>query len=223
MSELPLIVETGSGGVDGCVIWLHGLGADGYDFEPIVAELNLPESMCIRFVFPHASMMPVTINNGFTMRAWYDINSMDIASDQDEVGVRDSQKKLINMIDKQVLSGINRDRIVLAGFSQGGAIAYQTALRLDKSLAGLMVLSCYLPLDDSFAVEKTAENLSTPIFLAHGDCDPVVPPELAYKSRSLLEKNGYQQLEWHEYPDMQHSVCMQEINDISKWLQKIFN
>lgn len=220
MSDLPIIVETGDSEPDSCVIWLHGLGADGFDFKPIVNELNLPPGLAIRFVFPHAPMMPVTINNGYVMRAWYDILALDIGSRQDDAGVRESQLSVESMIAAQIEQGIPGERIVLAGFSQGGAVILQTGLRFDKPLAGLMALSCYLPLHDSLAKEKSAQNASVPIFMAHGDSDPVVRPELAYASRSRLEKHGYS-VEWHEYPGMQHSVCAEEIHHISQWLQKV--
>lgn len=220
MSDLPIIVESRQSEPDCCVIWLHGLGADGFDFKPIVNELGLPPSLSIRFIFPHAPMMPVSINNGYVMRAWYDIMAVDIGSRQDEAGIRESQEALEKMIEEQIEQGIPSKRIVLAGFSQGGAVILQTGLRFDKPLAGLMALSCYLPLHDSLATEKSEQNASVSIFMAHGDSDPVVRPELAYVSRSRLENQGYQ-LEWHEYRGMQHSVCAEEIDHISRWLQKI--
>jgi len=220
MKEAPLIVEIGQSKANFCVIWLHGLGADGHDFEPIVEELNLPGSLSVKFIFPHAPMMPVTINNGYVMRSWYDIKAMDIGSAQDEEGVRASQEILENMLDEQIAEGIPAERCVLAGFSQGGAIALQTGLRLNKPLAGIMALSTYLPLAESFESEKSQENSKVPIFMAHGDSDPVVRPELAYLSRSCLEKYGYP-LEWKEYRNMQHSVCVEEIADIGQWLQKV--
>ena len=220
MSDLPIIVESRHTKPESCVIWLHGLGADGYDFKPIVNELNLPASLSIRFIFPHAPMMPVSINNGYVMRAWYDIAAIDIGSQQDEAGVRESEKSVAQMIEDQIEQGIPSDRIVLAGFSQGGAVILQTGLRFAKPLAGLMALSCYLPLHDSLAGEKNEQNASVPIFMAHGDSDPVIKPELAYLSRSRLEKQGYK-VEWHEYPGMQHGVCAEEIDHISQWLQKV--
>ena len=220
MSETPVVIDTGHGAVDSCVIWLHGLGADGYDFEPIVPELNLPEHFAIRFVFPHAPMMAVTINNGYVMRAWYDIKAMDIGSEQDAAGIRLSQDELEKLIQQQMEQGIPSERIVLAGFSQGGAIILQTGLRYTHRLAGLMALSTYLPLADTLSHEKSMQNSQVPIFYGHGDSDPVVPPQLAYLSRSRLEQQGYV-LEWHEYPGMQHGVNPQEIRDISAWLQKV--
>lgn len=221
MTESAVIIETGTQPVDSCVIWLHGLGADGHDFEPIVHELNLPDSLSTRFIFPHAPMMPVTINNGYVMRAWYDIKAMNIGSEQDEAGIRQSQVFVEQLITQQMEElGLSSDRIVLAGFSQGGAVILQTGLRLNKPLAGLMALSTYLPLADSFAQEKSPENAHVALFFGHGDRDPVIPPQLAHLSRSRLEQQGYQ-IEWHEYMGMQHSVCIEEITHISQWLQKI--
>jgi phospholipase/carboxylesterase len=219
MNESPLVLNHGSGQPDACVIWLHGLGADGHDFEPIVPELRLPSTLSIRFIFPHAPMMPVTINNGYVMRAWYDILAMDIGSEQDEAGIRASQQSLERLIEAQISDGIRSERIVLAGFSQGGAIILQTGLRFDRPLAGLMALSTYLPLATSLQAEHSDCNRATPIFMGHGDSDPVVRPELAYRSRSRLEQQGYT-LEWHEYPGMEHSVCMEEIGHISQWLKQ---
>jgi phospholipase/carboxylesterase len=179
----------------------------------------LPSTLSIRFIFPHAPMMPVTINNGYVMRAWYDILAMDIGSEQDEAGIRASQQSLERLIEAQISDGIRSERIVLAGFSQGGAIILQTGLRFDRPLAGLMALSTYLPLATSLQAEHSDCNRATPIFMGHGDSDPVVRPELAYRSRSRLEQQGYT-LEWHEYPGMEHSVCMEEIGHISQWLKQ---
>ncbi len=220
MSDTPVVIETGHAAVDSCVIWLHGLGADGHDFEPIVSELNLPRYFNVRFIFPHAPMMAVTINNGYVMRAWYDIKAMDIGSEQDQPGIQKSQAEVITMINQQVEQGISSDRIVLAGFSQGGAIVLQTGLRYELPLAGLMALSTYLPLADTLPTEKSRQNLKVPIFYGHGDSDPVIPLQLAYLSRGRLEQQGYV-LEWHEYPGMQHGVSPKEIRDISLWLQKV--
>ena len=220
MSDSPLIVETGSGTPDSCVIWLHGLGADGHDFEPIVPELGLSPDFNIRFVFPHAPMIPVTINQGFVMRAWYDIAAADIAERQDEVGIRASQDLLVELIEGQIAQGIDSARIVLAGFSQGGVIALQTGLRFNKPLAGIMALSTYLPLAESLADEKSEVNAGLPIFLAHGSVDTIIPVDLAYRTRGHLEKQGYQP-KWIEYDDMAHSVCAQEIDDMSQWLESV--
>ncbi len=214
-----VVVETGPV-PDACVIWLHGLGADGHDFEPVVAELNLPASLAVRFLFPHAPMMPVTINNGYVMRAWYDILAMDIGSAQDEAGIRRSQAAVDTMIRQQVDAGIRSERIVLAGFSQGGAIILQTGLRCDLPLAGLMALSTYLPLADSLEQERVDANRHVPIFYGHGSQDPVVPLALADLSSTRLRQQGYT-LEWHEYPGLQHGVNLDEIGDISRWLQRV--
>ena len=222
MNEAPIEITTATGAADACVIWLHGLGADGHDFESIVPALQLPASMAVKFIFPHAPMMPVTINNGYVMRAWYDIFAMDIGSEQDEAGVRKSGQALAQMIEQQIDAGIASDRIVLAGFSQGGAIILHTGLRFEQPLAGLMALSTYLPIADTLEAEKSAANQSIPIFMAHGDSDPVVRPELAYLSRARLEQQGYS-VEWKEYRGMQHGVCEQEIEDISRWLQKVLS
>lgn len=219
MSDSPVIIETGTAVVDSCVIWLHGLGADGHDFEPIVPELRLPPTMNTRFLFPHAPMMPVTINQGFVMRAWYDIKSAEIASQPDEAGIRGSAELVNQLVEEQLAQGISASRIVLAGFSQGGAVVLQAGLRQRHTLAGIMALSTYLPLAESLAAEKSDSNQNTPIFLAHGSIDQVIPVSLAYTARGLLEKAGYQ-LEWHEYEDMPHSISLDEINHISAWLQK---
>lgn len=222
MSEAPVVIETGSNPPDSAVIWLHGLGADGHDFEPIVAELKLLERLNIRFIFPHAPMIPVTINQGFVMRAWYDIQSASIASEPDEVGIRQSAASLDRMIEDQIAAGIAPNRIVLAGFSQGGAIALQAGLRQSNSLAGIMALSTYLPLAEKLSAEKSQSNQTVPIFMAHGSADPVIPIELAYASRGQLEKAGYS-IEWHEYEAMPHSVSLDEINHISEWLARVLD
>ena len=220
MSDAPLIVETGSNPPDSCVIWLHGLGADGHDFEPIVPELGLSPDLNVRFVFPNAPMIPVTINQGFVMRAWYDIAAADIAERQDESGIRASEALLVELIEAQMVLGIDSARIVLAGFSQGGVIALQTGLRFDKPLAGIMALSTYLPLAETLADEKSEANKAIPIFLAHGSADPVIAIDLAYSTRGQLEKQGYQPA-WHEYDAMPHSVCAEEIEHMSRWLESV--
>jgi phospholipase/carboxylesterase len=204
------------------VIWLHGLGADGNDFVPIVHELDLEGAPAIRFVFPHAPMQPVTINNGYVMRAWYDIRWGDLegrAKQADEQGVRASQAAVVKLVEREVTRGIAVENIVLAGFSQGGAIALQTGLRYPANLAGLMALSTYLPLAEQLADEATAENRKTSIFMAHGVQDAVVPYAMAARSRDILVQHGYD-VEWHEYR-MQHSVCLEEIRDIGAWLKRI--
>ncbi len=219
MSDEPLVIETGVHKADACVIWLHGLGADGHDFEPIVPELRLDPGMNIRFIFPHAPMIPVTINQGFVMRAWYDIRAADISAQPDEQGMRASAESISELIDQQIAAGIDPGRIALAGFSQGGAIVLQAGLRYYRELAGIMALSTYLPLAETLDAEKSDANAAIPIFLAHGSDDPVIPVDLAYRSRGLLEKSGYS-VEWHEYKGMAHSVSEQEIFDMAEWLEK---
>jgi len=212
-------IETGANPA-ACVIWMHGLGADGNDFVPVVQELDLP--LAVRFIFPHAPMQPVTINNGYVMRAWYDISIDDLEGGSkraDEKGVRDSQAAIGKLIAREAERGIPFINIVLAGFSQGGAVALQTGLRYPQQLAGVMALSTYLPLADSLPQEAAPANSRTPIFMAHGAHDPVVPYAMGSKSKEFLEKMGYG-IEWHDYP-MQHSVCLEEIQDIGAWLKRV--
>jgi phospholipase/carboxylesterase len=199
------------------VIWLHGLGADGNDFAPIVPALQLPKTP-IRFVFPHAPVQPVTINGGMRMRAWYDIRDGAIRR-EDENGVRASQKLVEALMEREKKRGTAANRIVLAGFSQGGAIALQTGLRQGERIAGIMALSTYLPIADKFAAEAAAANRDAPIFMAHGSYDPVIALERAEESRALLQSLGYA-VEWREYP-MPHSVCPEEMADIGTWLRKV--
>jgi phospholipase/carboxylesterase len=200
------------------VIWLHGLGADGHDFEPIVPELGLPASKPVRFLFPNAPQRPVTINMGMRMRAWYDILQFG-GGTEDEAGIRQSQAQIDELISGEVKRGIPRERIVLAGFSQGGAIVLQTALRQKKRLAGLMALSTYLPLSITLAKERAAANNDLPIFMAHGQYDDMIPLARATHSRDMLQALGYA-VEWHEYP-MPHSVCPEEIAHIAAFLLRI--
>ncbi|MFZ3017586.1 MAG: alpha/beta hydrolase [Gallionella sp.] len=197
-----------------CVIWLHGLGADGQDFVPVVDELELPTA--VRFIFPHAPQRPVTINGGFVMRAWYDIATQDIGARQDGVGIRASQAAIEALIAQEVERGIAPQRIFLAGFSQGGAIALHTGLRQKIPLGGVLALSTYLPLVETVAKEVRAEALRTPVFMAHGRSDTVVPYALGNASREALQKLGCD-VEWHEYA-MPHSVCPEELLDIQRWL-----
>jgi len=193
------------------VIWLHGLGADGHDFEPIVPELDLPKP--VRFVFPHAPIRPVTINQGMRMRAWYDIFQFGGGA-EDDAGIRASQKLVEDLIAKE-----RGRKVVLAGFSQGGAIVLQTALRHPERLAGLMALSTYLPLAATLESERSAANKDLPVFMAHGKFDDIIPIHRAQQSRDFLQKLQYK-VEWHEYP-MPHSVCAEEIADISAFLVKL--
>jgi phospholipase/carboxylesterase len=201
------------------IIWMHGLGADGNDFVPLVRELDLRGLPAIRFVFPHAKEMPVTVNGGYVMRAWYDIVGADIARREDEAGLRASQADVEALIAREQARGIGAERIILAGFSQGCAMALQTGLRHPRRLAGLLCLSGYVPLADKLSNERSAESLATPIFMVHGRQDGVIPIARAEQSRDLLGALGYQ-VEWHEYP-MQHSLCAQEIVDIGAWLKKV--
>ena len=200
------------------VIWMHGLGADGSDFVPIVRELNLTDCPGIRFVFPNADSMPITINGGYVMPAWYDILGMDLVRKEDEVGLRKSQQQIEALIQREIDRGISSEKIILAGFSQGCAMTLQTGLRSSHKLAGLMCLSGYLPLQSTVTAEHHVVNKVTPIFMAHGRGDGVVTIDRAEKSRDFLLELGYN-IEWHEYL-MQHSVCEEEIDDIGNWLQR---
>ena len=202
------------------VIWLHGLGADGNDFVPIVQELSLPP-LGIRFVFPHAPMRPVTINGGFVMRAWYDIAYQDLVMKEDESGLRQSQEMIEELIAKEQSRGVPMGRIVIAGFSQGGVISLQTGLRQPERLAGVMSLSAYLPLTPKIEKERNSANNDVPIFLGHGIADNIVPLPLGIASRDQLLKLGYD-VDWHQYP-MPHSVCARELDDISAWLTRVLN
>jgi phospholipase/carboxylesterase len=200
------------------IIWLHGLGADGQDFVPIADELKLP--VAVRYIFPHAPMRPVTINGGFVMRAWYDIAGQSMDAQQDTAGIRASQSLVDILIAQEVAHGIAPHNIFLAGFSQGGAIALHTALRQTAPLGGVLALSSYLPLAETAPRELLEQTKSTPVFMAHGRSDPIVPYALGAASRDALLKFGYA-VEWHEYA-MQHSVCGEELGDIAAWLgQKI--
>jgi phospholipase/carboxylesterase len=209
-------IETGKNPT-ASIIWLHGLGADGNDFAPIVPELRLPKAP-IRFVFPHAPVQPVTINGGMRMRAWYDIADGAIRR-EDERGVRASQALIEALIGREKERGTKAERLVLAGFSQGGAIALQTGLRHRERIAGIMALSTYLPVGEKLAAEASTANRDVPIFMAHGSHDPVIPLVRAEQSRKLLESLGYA-VEWREY-GMPHSVCPEELADIGVWLGKV--
>jgi phospholipase/carboxylesterase len=201
------------------VIWLHGLGADGNDFVPIVPELKLPPTLAVRFVFPHAPVRRVTINNGMAMRAWYDISAADLNSRADIEGVKQSQAQLEALIARENERGIATSRIVLAGFSQGGVVALHTGLRHPARLAGIAALSTYLVLADRLTQEAPIANRDVPIFMAHGTADPVVRFEWGEASRRALEAAGYR-VEWHTYR-MEHSVCLEEIVDLAAWLARV--
>ena len=198
------------------VVWLHGLGADGHDFEPIVPELHMPSTPAVRFVFPHAPTMPVTLNGGMVMRAWYDVYGNDGGRREDEAGMSTSQAHVEALLEREKTRGVSAARIVLAGFSQGGAIALQTALRHGERLAGVLALSTYLPRAVALPAEASPANRDVPIFMAHGLHDPIIPVDRAIRSRDRLREMGYP-VDWREYP-MPHSVCAEEIADISAWL-----
>jgi phospholipase/carboxylesterase len=199
------------------IIWMHGLGADGNDFVPIVPELGL-DGLAVRFVFPHAPLQPVTINGGYVMRAWYDIGYEDLALKEDEKGVRESEQAVAQLIEREIARGIASARVFLAGFSQGGAIALQCGLRYPQPLAGIAALSTYVPLPDKLQAERSEANRNGPILMAHGTEDPIVPLKLAQASCSKLLTSGYP-VEWHEY-EMPHSVCAEEIDEVGRWLRR---
>jgi phospholipase/carboxylesterase len=201
------------------IIWMHGLGADGNDFVPLVQELDLSGCPAIRFVFPHAQAIPVTINGGYVMRAWYDISGADLARREDEAGLRASQLQVEALIAREKARGIPAARIILAGFSQGCAMALQTGLRHPEKLAGLLCLSGYAPLAQKLSQERDPAGLATPVFMAHGRGDQVIPINRAEQSRDLLKALGYQ-VEWHEYM-MQHSLCEEEIGAIGEWIRRV--
>jgi phospholipase/carboxylesterase len=209
----PIILQTGKQ-PQHSIIWLHGLGADGNDFVPIADELELP--VAVRYIFPHAPLRPVTINGGFVMRAWYDIASQNIDARQDAAGIRASQAMIEALIAREVAHGIAPHHISLAGFSQGGAVALHTALRQATPLGGALALSAYLPLMENTQDELLEQTKATPIFMAHGRSDPIVPYALGAASKDALLKFGYA-VEWREYA-MQHSVCEEELRDIEAWL-----
>jgi phospholipase/carboxylesterase len=197
-------------------IWMHGLGADGHDFEPVVQMLNLPH---IKFILPHAPYRPVTLNNGYEMRAWYDIFGLQPDSPQDEAGINSMQTIINSMIEAEIARGIPSHRILLAGFSQGGAMALHTATRFDQPLAGVLALSTYLPLKNQLKEKQHPANKHLPIWMAHGWHDSVITLATAQSSKQTLEAAGYE-VEWHEY-EMPHSVCDEETNDIRDFLLRI--
>ena len=196
------------------LIWLHGLGADGEDFVPVAEEMSLP--VAVRYIFPHAPEQPVTINGGYIMRSWYDIVATDIGSRQDAAGVRASQLEIEKLIAQEKARGVLPANIFLAGFSQGGAIALHTGLRHTERLGGILALSTYLPLAETLEDEASSAAKNTPIFMAHGRSDPIVPYTLGRSSEELLLWQGYR-VDWHEYA-MPHSLCQEEIHDIEAWL-----
>jgi len=211
-------IETGRN-PQATVIWLHGLGADGHDFEPIVPELVRPSDRPLRFVFPHAPVRPVTLNGGYAMRAWYDIIAIDRRAAEDEQGIRASQALVTELVRRENARGIPTEGVVLAGFSQGGAMALFCGTRYPERLAGILALSCYQVLATRFDAERLPANQATPIFLAHGMQDPVVVPALGEAARRQLEAAGFA-VEWHAY-SMPHAVCPQEVADIAAWLRRV--
>jgi phospholipase/carboxylesterase len=203
------------------IIWMHGLGADGHDFEPVVPHLGGALKHSVRFIFPHAPMRPVTLNAGMRMRAWYDILGLDLQSAQDEAGIRSSSEAIDALIKRENARGIETGRIVLAGFSQGGAMSLYIGARYPQKLAGIVALSCYLPLATKFATERLAANQAVPIFLAHGSMDAMIDERRGVESRTLLEAAGFN-VEWHSYP-MGHAVCGEEVAAISAFLQRVLS
>lgn len=201
------------------IIWLHGLGADGNDFVPIIRELDLPTHHTVRFIFPHAKIMPVTINNGYEMRAWYDIYSLTDSQKIDKAGISHSVTAVTELIEAEVARGISSNRIVLAGFSQGAAIAITTGIRYSHPLAGIVALSGYLPLGKASFDQATPANKKIPIFIAHGTEDLVVPYVAGEYAEVLLRQKDYP-TSWHSYP-MPHTVCAQEIKDIGDWIKTV--
>ena len=201
------------------VIWMHGLGAGARDFEPIVPELKLPVELGIRFVFPNAPIRPVTINNGMQMRAWYNVLSLDLPRQEDAEGVYASEQAINVLLEREKQRGIPAERIVLAGFSQGGVMALHTGLRYPERLAGILALSCYIPLAARLSNERGSANQATPIFITHGDYDAVIPMRYCQQSVDLLRSLGYA-VEWSDY-GMGHEVCWEEIRDVAQWLQRV--
>ncbi|HBG21155.1 MAG TPA: carboxylesterase [Desulfobulbaceae bacterium] len=217
MPLLPAIEKETRPSPDSTVIWLHGLGADGNDFAPIVPQLRLPEKAAIRFIFPHAPAMPVTVNGGYVMPAWYDILEMQIDRRVDSKGLLASAAAINGFIDRELERGIDSRRIVVAGFSQGGAVAYQVVLDHDKPLGGLLAMSTYLATAET--LDYKAVNKTIPILIQHGEDDPVVPEQLGRKAATRLVKEGYR-VGYKSYP-MEHSVCPAQIVDIGRWLQTV--
>lgn len=215
-TDLSAIEVTTGDAPDAAVIWLHGLGADGYDFQPIVPQLRLDAPLSIRFVFPHAPARPVTLNGGMVMPAWFDFYSLDLNGPEDERGIRRTAQAIERLLERELERRVRSERIVLAGFSQGGAIALHTGLRWRRTLAGIIALSTFLPLREGLLEERSASNSRTPIFMAHGRYDQTILPLYGERSQRALQEAGYP-VDWHEYP-MAHGVCAEEISDIRSWL-----
>jgi phospholipase/carboxylesterase len=218
-TRLPSIISNPHSDIRYSIIWLHGLGASGNDFAPIVPELGIQEKYGIRFVFPHAPQIPVTINNGFVMPAWYDISEMDLMRRADANGIAESRKVITDMIYDEIEAGVPASNIVVAGFSQGGVVALEAGLRFPEPLAGVMALSTYVPIQNNFPSAAKSGNADVSVFYGHGDYDPVIPMAQADASQKFLTQAGYQ-INWKRYP-MEHSVCPQEIGDIKDWLLSI--
>lgn len=218
MQSLEILEIDSAETADSAIIWLHGLGADGYDFEPVVKELNLPST---RFLLPHAPIRPITINNGYSMRGWYDLFGLGAGSPQDDTGIREMQKQIEVLITQEIARGIAAKRIVLAGFSQGGAMALHTALRYGQRLGAVVGLSTYLPLNAQLDQEAHDQNRNLAVFLAHGTFDNIITLDVAQASAACLRAHGYD-VTWREYP-MAHSVCMEEIYDIRGFLSGVLN
>ena len=217
MSLLPALEKETRANPDSAVIWLHGLGADGHDFAPIVDQLRLPAEAAIRFIFPHAPSLPVTVNGGFIMPAWYDVYDMQIERRVDHQGILRSAEAVAGFVLREMQSGINAKRIVIAGFSQGGAVAYQLALSHPAPLGGLLAMSTYLATADSLAYSQA--NAGLPIAVQHGLHDPIVPVALGRQATEILKAKGYG-VEFASYP-MEHAVCPQQIDDIARWLRRV--
>ncbi len=213
------IVMTPATAPTGSIIWLHGLGADGTDFVPLVPELRLPDDLALRFIFPNAPVRAVTVNNGMQMRAWYDIYSLGVRDREDAAGIHESAATVHALVEREAAAGISTRRIVLAGFSQGGAIVLQAGVRYPQPLAGILALSTYLPLRATLAAEAVAANQAVPILMCHGREDPIVPLELGRESFDTLSSAGFAP-RWLDYP-MQHQLCAPEILDISRWLLQV--
>lgn len=218
----PIIIDSHKDlPVNAAIVWLHGLGADGNDFVPVINELELPAGLNIRFIFPHAPIMPVSINQGYRMRAWYDLYSLTTVEGEDESGIQASSDWLAQLCDQLRADNIAADRIILAGFSQGGAVALHCGVRYPHQLAGIMALSTYMPRPASLQHEISAHAAKTPVFMAHGRQDDVLNIELARHSMLRMQNAGLSP-QWHEY-DMPHSLCAEEISDISQWLNSVLN
>lgn len=217
MTEPDAVVVAPAKSHKSTIIWLHGLGANGHDFEPIVPELKLPDSLGIKFIFPHAPMRPVTINGGMVMRAWYDVRNPDLRIQEDAESIRASSTIINHYIDNEITAGIPVNRIILAGFSQGGAIALHAGLRYPDKLAGILVLSSYLPLAGSFDTDVKHPVSGLEIMMLHGEYDPVIPVDAGLTSSQFLQHHGIS-VDWCSYP-MDHAVCLEEIRDIGKWIE----